>query len=72
MTDARRSMRRNAAILIVAVVVVVFVAWTVVAWILMIHSVYPWDWAYWTGREVIRTIWAALTGEPVSRDLFPW
>ena len=65
-------MRRKAAILVAAAIVLVIVSWTAVAWLLMIHPLYPWDWAYWTGREVIRSIWAALTGQSVSKDLFPW
>ncbi len=71
MTVARRSVRQSAAILILALVVV-FVVWTLFALLLMLRPLYPWDFAYWAGRELIRLLWATLTGQSMSRDLFPW
>jgi hypothetical protein len=67
-----RTLRRPWAKFLIGLFIAVLVAWTAFAALLMQFPLWPWDWAYWTSRHVIRVAWAALTGQSMSVDLFPF
>jgi hypothetical protein len=73
----RRRVRRIALMALVLLVVVVLV---VVAFLLYAScdmTTYrggascAWDRAPWVARDIIRGVWSSLTGQPVTKDLFP-
>jgi ABC-type transporter Mla subunit MlaD len=77
----RRSVRRRRArrLLVLVLVVVVIAAAVFVALVVGCTGTTGhggpscvWDTAPWAVRELIRGIWAALTGQPETRDLFPF
>ena len=61
--------------LIILALLLTLVAVTAVTWPALqgLFSPYlsPWEWAFWTGRHVIRVLWAAMTGQSTDVDLFP-
>jgi uncharacterized membrane protein YbhN (UPF0104 family) len=71
MSTVRAARRRGLIIALIAVLVLGLAAWTALAWLLLPYPLYPLEWAYWTGRDVIRVAWAALTGQSPNVDLFP-
>jgi hypothetical protein len=63
--------RRTRVLAAIAIVLLVLVPWTLFELLLSFYPVYPWDWAFWTGRQVIRVVFAALTGQSTDVDLLP-
>jgi ABC-type sulfate transport system permease component len=71
MSVMRAARPRGLVLALVVLVLLVFVVWVLFALLFMPYPLWPWEWAYWSGREVIRTIWATLTGQSTHVDLFP-
>ena len=69
------TIRRRVAIVTGVGVVVLLATWAVFFVFLAPggYIMWPWEIAYWLGRGAIRSIWAALTGQPVSgtEELLP-
>lgn len=63
--------RRGWLIARVALVVMVLAGWTLLTVLFLPYPLYPLEWAFWMGREAIRVVWAALTGQSTNVDLFP-
>ena len=68
----RRTLTRTWAKFLTGLFIAVLVAWIAFAVLLTPFPLWPWDWAYWTSRHVIRVAWAALTGQSTNVDLFPF
>ena len=64
-------MTRRRAYLLIGLLAAVLAAWMALNLVLTPYPIWPWDVAAGVARSIVRPVWASLTGQPLSRDLFP-